>query len=174
MWGYPRATPAFAVLAAAVPWHAQVGPVDQVGLAFRAGGVTAQATRVVAERRDGAAYTATLATDDPAARTIAVRIAPTGDGVTEMTVENRVTEGPYQRSGAWVLRVHQGRRRRLDLQVAPARRPCALLVGGRRARFSYADGVLRASVRLRSATIVSPRSRRACAAARGAAPAPRR
>jgi hypothetical protein len=81
MWGYPRATPAFAVLAVALP----VGPVEQVGLAFRSGGVTARATRLVNEGRDGGAYTATLATDDPAGRTIAVRIAPAGDGVTQMT-----------------------------------------------------------------------------------------
>src|SRR4051794_17852017 len=81
MWGYPRLIPLcviVALLTIAAPaqaWEARVGDVRQVGLEFRAGGVTAHATRVLSERRDGGVYTATLATDDPAGRTIAVRIA---------------------------------------------------------------------------------------------------
>jgi hypothetical protein len=62
-----------------------------------------------------------------------------------------------RRDGRWVLRVAQQRRRRFDLQVAIARRPCGLTVAGRPARFSYADGVLRASVRIGRGAIVARR-----------------
>src|SRR3954469_8398200 len=116
------------------PFQARVGALDQVALEFRAAGITAHATRATDVRRDGDTYSATLATDDPVGRTIAVRIAPAGDGIAELeatgppgteamrarfarapgerflgfgersdavvrtsgTVENRVTEGPYQ------------------------------------------------------------------------------
>jgi alpha-glucosidase len=74
---------------------------------------------------------------------------------TSLDTDGSAVRSGMHRTGTWVLRVHQRRRRRLDLQVALARRPCRLLVAGRRARFAYARGVLRASVRLRSGTILA-------------------
>src|SRR6185295_5380601 len=64
---------AFTVAAPAHAWAVRVGAVDQVALEFRAGAVTARATQPLSERREGGVYTATLATDDPAGRTIDVR-----------------------------------------------------------------------------------------------------
>ncbi|HWH43672.1 MAG TPA: TIM-barrel domain-containing protein [Thermoleophilaceae bacterium] len=49
------------------------------------GGVWRHATRVTSESRDGSAYTATLATDDPGGATIAVRVEPSADGVLSVT-----------------------------------------------------------------------------------------
>ena len=51
------------------------------GLHLRAGGIDHRATKLVAERRDGDVYTATVATADPAGRTLHLRIEPAGDGV---------------------------------------------------------------------------------------------
>ena len=55
------------------------GPTGALG--FRSGIAWWRATRVLAARRDGDAYEATLATTDPLGRRIDVRIAPAGDGV---------------------------------------------------------------------------------------------
>ncbi len=65
---------------------------------------------------------------------------------------------------AWrpTLRIDQGRRRRLDVQLALARRPRCLTVGRKRVRFSYAGGVLRATVRMRTGTIRARNSRLLC------------
>jgi len=69
---------------------------------------------------------------------------------------------------AWraTLRIRQERRRRLDLQVALARRPRCLTIGRKRVRFTYAGGVLRASVKLRSGTIRARNSRSLCRTSR--------
>ncbi len=69
-------------------------------LGFQAGGRWFRATRVLGAGRDGSAYAAELATDDPAGRRIALRVAPGGAGVLRIT--GRVTgEGPdaVQRTG---------------------------------------------------------------------------
>jgi len=50
-------------------------------LGFSTGGVWFHATRVIADRRDGDAYVATVATDDPLGRRLHVRISPDADGV---------------------------------------------------------------------------------------------
>jgi alpha-glucosidase (family GH31 glycosyl hydrolase) len=80
------------------------------------------------------------------ARGAAAVAHPTDDATVRSTL---------RRDGRWVLRISQQRRRRYDLQVALARRPCRLEVAGRRVRFAYADGVLRASVRVGSGAVVA-------------------
>jgi len=67
----------------ASPWHVAYNAVEEApgSLAFTAGGVTARATRAVGGHMVGRAYVATLRTTDPQGRTIAVRIAPAGDGI---------------------------------------------------------------------------------------------
>ena len=67
----------------ASPWHVDYNAVDEApgSLAFTAGGVTARATRAVGGHMVGRAYVATLRTTDPQGRTIAVRIAPAGNGI---------------------------------------------------------------------------------------------
>ena len=86
----PSAASAAAVTAGALtatvhasPWHVEYNAVDEApgSLAFTAGGVTARATRAVGGHMVGRAYVATLRTTDPQGRTIAVRIAPTGNGI---------------------------------------------------------------------------------------------
>lgn len=57
----------------------------QEGLGFRTAVGRFRATKVLEESRDGAAYRATLATNDPAGTTIEVRIAPDVDGVIALT-----------------------------------------------------------------------------------------
>ena len=65
------------------PWHIEYNAVDEAprALAFTSGGMTARATRATGGHMEGRAYVATLQTDDPQGRTIAVRIAPAGDGI---------------------------------------------------------------------------------------------
>src|SRR2546421_8962323 len=53
------------------------GGLRQVGLEFDRAGVAFPATHAEDVHRDGASYTATLATTDPAGGTIAVRVTPT-------------------------------------------------------------------------------------------------
>jgi hypothetical protein len=67
------------------PWHVEYDAVDEAPrtLAFTAGGVTANATRATGGHMDGRAYVATLQTDDPLGRSIAVRVAPAGDGTAD-------------------------------------------------------------------------------------------
>ena len=55
------------------------GPVGALG--FRTAAGWFRATRVTAAHTEGDAYVATLATSDPAGRTIALRVAPAADGV---------------------------------------------------------------------------------------------
>ena len=62
-----------------------------------------------------------------------------------------------QSDGTWLLQVHQRRTRTLDLQVALQRRPCELLVNGKRHTFSYGSGALRAAVRLKNGKVVANR-----------------
>jgi alpha-glucosidase (family GH31 glycosyl hydrolase) len=57
------------------------------------------ATKVIDERRDGAAYTATLASTDPTGRTLRVRIAPDAGGVIALTAEVTGPTGDVQQSG---------------------------------------------------------------------------
>ena len=65
------------------PWRVDYGVVDEAArsLTFTAGGTTAHATRATGGHMAGRAYVATVRTDDPQGRTIAVRIAPAGDGI---------------------------------------------------------------------------------------------
>lgn len=56
-----------------------LGPTGTLGFQTPVGWF--HATRVLAEERAGDAYAATLATSDPAGRTLLVRIAPDGEGV---------------------------------------------------------------------------------------------
>src|SRR3954463_8826818 len=85
MWGYTWRTSVCGIVdfltwvasagsqtVVADPFQARVGALDQVALEFRAAGVTAHATRATNVHREGDAYSATLATDDPVGRTIAV------------------------------------------------------------------------------------------------------
>jgi alpha-glucosidase (family GH31 glycosyl hydrolase) len=51
------------------------------GLGFRTAAGSFHATRVLAGRRTGSGWAGTLATDDPAGRRIAVRVAPDAEGV---------------------------------------------------------------------------------------------
>ena len=68
------------------------------------------------------------------------------------TADARVSSS-LQGDGSWVLQVRQRRSRTFDLQVALQRRPCALLVNGKRHKFSYGDGVLRAAVKLKHGAV---------------------
>jgi hypothetical protein len=61
------------------------------------------------------------------------------------TARSRPTPG-----GGWLLRTQQTRIRTITLQVALAKRPCILRVNGRPRPFSYATGVLSATVTLAS------------------------
>src|SRR4051812_31411417 len=70
------------------PWHLElrqggtvVSEDSATPLGFTAGGARFRATRVVSERSAGGSYDATVATDDPLGRTLAVHVAPDGDGV---------------------------------------------------------------------------------------------
>ena len=54
------------------------------GLGFRAGGLTATATRVVSARSAGGKYTATLATSDPLGRRMTVTLSRAASGVIEV------------------------------------------------------------------------------------------
>jgi sulfoquinovosidase len=70
------------------PWHIEYNAVDEAPrtLGFTgAGGLTAHATKATGGHMEGRAYVATLQTDDPLGRTIAVRVAPAGDGIIEVT-----------------------------------------------------------------------------------------
>ncbi len=69
------------------------GPTGTLGFRDATTSRWSHATRVVDERRDGGAYLATLATDDPLGRRLAVRVAPDGDGVVAL-------EATVQGSGA--------------------------------------------------------------------------
>jgi alpha-glucosidase (family GH31 glycosyl hydrolase) len=60
--------------------HPGTGPGPTGTLGFRAAGVWRHATRVVSQRREGAAFVAELATTDPLRR-MEVRIAPDDEGV---------------------------------------------------------------------------------------------
>ncbi len=51
------------------------------GLGFLSASGWARVTRVLRGRRSGRAYAATLATDDPLGRRVALRVAPDGEGV---------------------------------------------------------------------------------------------
>ncbi len=77
-----------------------------------------------------------------------------GSGEAQPTPRARVRSG-LGTGGRWTLRVRQEVRRRFDLQVAMPTKPCAFVLGGRRQRFRYAGGVLRASVRMGSGTLVA-------------------
>ncbi len=57
------------------------GPGPSGALGFRVGTSWRHATQIVAERRLGRAYLATLATNDPGGRRIEVRLVPAGNGV---------------------------------------------------------------------------------------------
>jgi alpha-glucosidase (family GH31 glycosyl hydrolase) len=94
--------------------------------------------------------------DRPARRTL-VAWPAVGPAAVAHPADDATVRSALRRDGRWVLRVAQQRRRRFDLQVALARRPCRLTVAGRPARFSYAGGVLRASVRIGSGAIVARR-----------------
>ncbi len=65
------------------------GPGPTGPLGFQAGGRWFHATQALAARRDGGTYLAELATDDPAGRRIALRVAPAGPGV--VRIGGRVT-----------------------------------------------------------------------------------
>jgi sulfoquinovosidase len=70
------------------PWHVEYNAVDEAprSLAFTgAGGTTAHATKATGGHMEGRAYVATLQTDDPLGRTIAVRVAPAGDGIIKVS-----------------------------------------------------------------------------------------
>jgi alpha-glucosidase (family GH31 glycosyl hydrolase) len=76
------------------PWHLTfAGPAPQasldeargLSLGFRDAAGWWRATKVLTERRDGAAWIGTVATSDPQGRTLSVRIAP--DGAGEVTVQ---------------------------------------------------------------------------------------
>ncbi len=77
-----------------------------------------------------------------------------GSGEAQATPRARVRSG-LGAGNRWTLRVKQEKRRRFDLQVAMPAKPCALVLKGRRQRFAYADGVLRASVRMGTGTLVA-------------------
>jgi hypothetical protein len=94
--------------------------------------------------------------DRPARRTLLAWPAA-GAAAVAHPADDATVRSALRRDGRWVLRVAQERRRRYDLQVTLARRPCRLTVAGRRARFAYADGILRASVRIGSGAVVASR-----------------
>jgi alpha-glucosidase (family GH31 glycosyl hydrolase) len=76
---------------------------------------------------------------------------PHGRRTSRMGERGRLTS--VARRGSWQLAIRDSRRRRYDLQAALGFRPCAVAVGGRRLRrsaWSFADGVLRATFRVRS------------------------
>ncbi len=77
-----------------------------------------------------------------------------GSGEARATPRARVRSG-LGAGSRWALRVQQEKRRRFDLQVALPKKPCALVLKGRRQPYTYADGVLRASVRMGSGTLVA-------------------
>lgn len=76
-------------------------------------------------------------------------------GTTALADDARATSRTSS-SGTWTLRLAQRRTRTIALQVALARRPCALTVDGRRVAFTYADGVLVATVRLAGGVVRAP------------------
>src|SRR4029079_12978791 len=67
----------------ASPWPVAYNAVDEApgSPACTSRGLTAPATRAVGGHMVGRAYVATLRTSDPQGRTIAVRIAPAGNGI---------------------------------------------------------------------------------------------
>jgi alpha-glucosidase (family GH31 glycosyl hydrolase) len=73
---------------------------------------------------------------------------------TTPAADARVRSGMHGRS-TWVLRVRERVRRRMDVQAVLPERPCSVTAAGRRVRFSYSDGVVRASVRIGSGAIVA-------------------
>ena len=72
---------------------------------------------------------------------------------TASLADDATTQSRASRDGGWLLVIHQSRTRTISLQAALSARPCLLLVNGRQARFGYADGVLRATIRLASGTV---------------------
>jgi alpha-glucosidase (family GH31 glycosyl hydrolase) len=89
------------------PWKVSFAGPAGTGVAERAGSGLGfetslgwfRATRVVSETMDGAAYTATVATSDPAGTTFAVRIAPDADGVIALSATVSGGLGGVQRTG---------------------------------------------------------------------------
>ena len=77
-----------------------------------------------------------------------------GSGEAFATPKARVRSG-LGAGERWTLRVQQEKRRRFDVQVAMPRKPCALVYRGKRQRFTYADRVLRASVRMGTGKLVA-------------------
>jgi alpha-glucosidase (family GH31 glycosyl hydrolase) len=74
-----------------------LGPTGTLGFQTALGWF--HATKVITEARDGAAYTATVATSDPAGRTLAVRIAPDAAGVIALTATVQGATGDVQQVG---------------------------------------------------------------------------
>ena len=65
-------------------WQAR-GDSSTGTLGYEAGGSWFHATRIVAQRREGSALVATLATNDPLGRRITVRLAPSGEGAMSLS-----------------------------------------------------------------------------------------
>jgi hypothetical protein len=73
------------------------GPAGTVG--FRTAGAWVHATTVLSSRRDGGDYVAELATNDPAGRTIAVRLRRAAEGVIGLDADVRGAGPPVQAVG---------------------------------------------------------------------------
>jgi len=77
------------------------GPIGALG--FRTADGWRRATRVQAERRDGATWIGTLATTDPGGRTITVRLSPVADGLVRLAATVDGAVGDVQAIGGSFL-----------------------------------------------------------------------
>ena len=129
-------------------------PADQIPLFVRAGAVLPLLPADV-ETLSPYGTDVVHLSDRPAQRSLLAWPARGASASAEPADEARVRSG-VSRDGSWALAVRQRRRRTFNLQVALPKRPCALLVDGKRRSFSYGDGVLRAAVALTSGTVTAP------------------
>ena len=129
-------------------------PADQIPLFVRAGAVLPLLPADVETLSPYGADVVHLS-DRPGQRTLLAWPARSGRGATAQPADDARVRSGLSRDGSWALAVRQRRRRTFDLQVALPKRPCALLVDGKRRSFSYGDGVLRAAVKLTSGTVVA-------------------
>ena len=129
-------------------------PLDQLPLLVRAGAVLPLLPADV-ETLSPYGTDVVHLSDRPAQRSLLAWPARGASASAEPADEARVRSG-VSRDGSWALAVRQRRRRTFNLQVALPKRPCALLVDGKRRSFSYGDGVLRAAVALTSGTVTAP------------------
>jgi len=127
-------------------------PADQLPMFVRAGaslGLLPADVQTLSNYGSGVVHLR----DRDARRTLLAWPLQGAPGATASLADDATARSRLTPAGGWLLRTQQTRARTITLQVALSERPCVLLVNGRPASFSYAAGVLGATVSLASGTV---------------------